>query len=109
MRFSEHTRIGLVYLDRIAAAAPLHTASHDSNCTAATTAATAAEAGATTSDGNDSDDRPEGHPSDWRPEGCFDAQRWPGTDNDCSDVHDQGEGGDAVLSLAQRVIGDDAP
>ena len=52
----------------------------------------AAEAGATTSDGNDSDDRPEGHPSDWRPEGCFDAQRWPGTDNDCSDVHSQGEG-----------------
>ena len=100
MRFSEHTRNGLVYLDRIAAAAPLHTASHDSNCTAATTAATAAGAGATTSDGNDSDDRPEG---------CFDAQRWPGTDNDCSDVHDQGEGGDAVLSLAQRVIGDDAP
>ena len=32
VRFAEHTRNGLVYLDQTAAAAPLHTASHDGNC-----------------------------------------------------------------------------
>ena len=55
---AEHARDGLVHLDQTAATAPLHTAPHDGNCTTAATAATAADAGATTNDGNYSDGRP---------------------------------------------------
>jgi len=85
VRFAEHTRNGLVYLDQTAAAAPLHTASHDGSCTRATT-----------SDGNYSDDRPEtttaaaaadaeatsndsNNSNDCEPEDRFNAQCWPGS------------------------------
>ena len=106
--------------------------SHHGNCTeAAATAAAAADAGASANDGIDSEGRPEGRLSAWRPEaandgiyseGCpeghlsgwesegrSDAQRCPGSSYACSDVRGHGEGGDAVLSLSQRAIGDDAP
>ena len=67
------------------------------------TSTTAADAGATTSDGNNSDGRPKGHPLAWRPKGCFDAQRWPGTGNDCSNGSDGSYGSGREQRLPRRA------